>query len=147
MLSNTCKYAIRSVIYLAVHGNANKKIGIKTISQELNIPSPFLGKILQQLSKNKLLNSTKGPNGGFCLGRNPDEINLLEIIRVVDGLDFFDTCIIGMKICSGDDKNKKKCPFHDKLDPIREELYCQFQSLSIGSFKNGLADINNVLSL
>jgi len=69
MLSNTCKYGIRAVIYLALHNAEEKKIGIKEISSELNIPTPFLGKILQMLAKNKMLISTKGPNGGFGLDR------------------------------------------------------------------------------
>ena len=47
MLSNTSKYAIRAVIYLALYAGEEKKIGIKQISNELKIPTPFLGKILQ----------------------------------------------------------------------------------------------------
>ena len=47
MISNTCKYAIRAVLYLAIHEKENEKIGIKKISEDLEMPSPFLGKILQ----------------------------------------------------------------------------------------------------
>lgn len=65
MLSNTCKYAIRSVIYLALNAQDGKKIGIKKISEDLEIPTPFLGKILQSLARQKLLSSTKGPHGGL----------------------------------------------------------------------------------
>ena len=53
MLSNTCKYGIRAVLYLAMNTKKEKKIGIKQISQDLNIPTPFLGKILQSLVKHK----------------------------------------------------------------------------------------------
>jgi Rrf2 family protein len=147
MLSNTCKYAIRAVIYLAVNEKKNKKIGIKTISEDLNIPSPFLGKILQILSKKKILSSTKGPNGGFSIDRDPDDIYLLEVIKVIDGLDFFDNCIIGMKVCSGDTKKMEICPFHDKLDPIRDDLYKQFANISIGSFKKGMGDLKHILTM
>ena len=62
MLSNTSKYAIRAVIYLALFAGKEKKIGIKQISTDLSIPTPFLGKILQTLAKHKLLSSTKGPH-------------------------------------------------------------------------------------
>ena len=64
MLSNTCKYALRALIYLAKFSKEEKMIGIKKISEDLNLSSPFLGKILQNLVKQKLLVSTKGPNGG-----------------------------------------------------------------------------------
>ena len=79
MLSNTCKYAIRAVIYLAVNDEDGKKIGIKQISKDLDIPTPFLGKILQSLAKQKLLKSTKGPHGGFSIGR-PAEVSLSKSI-------------------------------------------------------------------
>nr|HPR60051.1 Rrf2 family transcriptional regulator [Prolixibacteraceae bacterium] len=72
MLSNTCKYAIRALIYLANYSKENKKIGIKKISEDLGIPSPFLGKILQSMAREKMLASTKGPNGGFSLGKAPE---------------------------------------------------------------------------
>ena len=55
MLSNTCKYALRALIYLGKFSEADKRIGIKKISEELNLSSPFLGKILQNLVKQKLL--------------------------------------------------------------------------------------------
>lgn len=61
MLSNTCKYALRALIYLANFSKENKMIGIKVISEDLKLSSPFLGKILQNLVKQKLLISTKVP--------------------------------------------------------------------------------------
>jgi Rrf2 family iron-sulfur cluster assembly transcriptional regulator len=147
MLSNTCKYAIRAVLYLAVNEKEDSKIGIKKISEDLNMPSPFLGKILQVLSKHKILNSTKGPHGGFSLGKKAHDITLLEIVQIIDGLDFFHTCVIGVKVCEHDPSKKDICPFHDKLDPIRDELYTQFNTLSIGSFKDGVADFEGIMAL
>ncbi|MBT8387492.1 MAG: Rrf2 family transcriptional regulator, partial [Ignavibacteria bacterium] len=94
MLSNTCKYGIRAVIYLAANKGESKKIGIKTISKDLAIPTPFLGKILQSLAKQKILSSTKGPNGGFGLGKDAGEITLLDIIIAIDGRDVIDMCLI-----------------------------------------------------
>ena len=147
MLSNTCKYAIRAVLYLAINEKEGSKIGIKKISEDLKMPSPFLGKILQVLSKHKLLNSTKGPHGGFSLGKPAENISLLEIVQIIDGLDFFNTCVIGVKVCEHDASKKDICPFHDKLDPIRDELHKQFHDLSIGSFRDGVADFDGIMSL
>ena len=70
MLSNTCKYALRALIYLGKFSEENSRIGIKKIAEDLSLSSPFLGKILQNLVKQKLLVSTKGPNGGFALGKS-----------------------------------------------------------------------------
>lgn len=147
MLSNTCKYAIRAVLYLAIHEKDGQKIGIKRVSEDLEMPTPFLGKILQVLSKNKLLNSTKGPHGGFSLGKDAHEITLLDIVEIIDGLDFFHNCVIGVRICEDDPEKKKLCPFHSELDPLRDKLYEQFKSLTIGQFRDGVKDIKTVLNL
>jgi Rrf2 family iron-sulfur cluster assembly transcriptional regulator len=147
MLSNTCKYAIRAVVFLAVNEKKNTKIGIKKISDDIGIPMPFLGKILQVLSKNKILNSTKGPNGGFCLAIPAKDINLITIIKIIDGLDLFKTCIIGMKICKDDDRLKKDCPFHETFDSLRDDLYKKFKSVTIEHFKKGLKNFNGLLTI
>ncbi len=118
MLSNTCKYAIRAVVYLSVYSSASKKIGIKEISQKLELPSPFLGKILQSLARNKLLISTKGPHGGFGLGRASEDISLMDIVEIVDGPDIFETCLVRTTICS----DEEPCGIHDNITGMRKEL-------------------------
>ncbi len=128
MLSNTCKYAIRACIFLALEENRNKIVGIKEISKILNLPTPFLGKILQQLAKNKLLKSVKGPNGGFGLAMSPDKIKLIDIVNIVDGKDIFESCLIGVTTCNSEDEH---CPIHPKYSPIREEIKKLFQEQDI----------------
>jgi len=119
MLSNTCKYAIRAVLYLAVNSEKGQKIGIKQISGDLDIPQPFLGKILQSLAKHKVLSSTKGPNGGFGLGKNPGDILLIDIVNFIDGMDSFKKCVIGVKYCS---EQENPCALHFRYAKIREEM-------------------------
>lgn len=118
MLSNTCKYAIRAVVYLSVHATPEKKTGIREISEKLEIPTPFLGKIMQSLARNKVLSSTKGPHGGFCLGRAAEEISLMDIVAIVDGTDIFDTCLVRTAHCS----DEEPCGIHDSVTAIRKEL-------------------------
>jgi Rrf2 family protein len=129
MLSNTSKYAIRAVIYLALNGEKDKKIGIKQISKELDIPTPFLGKILQSLAKHKLLASTKGPNGGFSLGKKQNDISLMDIVEVIDGLDSFNMCVLGLSTCTDNEAN---CPIHESYSTIREQLKNLFQTENVG---------------
>ncbi len=131
MLSNTCKYGIRAVIYLALNNKDNKKIGIKEISKELNIPTPFLGKILQLLAKNKILDSTKGPHGGFSLAKPAEKITLLNIIEIIDGLDLFHDCLIGLSTCSASAHDDVQCPIHHKYVPINKQIYDLFNNETI----------------
>ncbi|HSH51217.1 MAG TPA: Rrf2 family transcriptional regulator [Bacteroidales bacterium] len=136
MLSNTCKYAIRAVIYLSLNGGEEKKIGIKKISEDLDIPTPFLGKILQTLAKNKLLKSTKGPHGGFGLAKPAKDITLLNIVEIIDGLDFFNTCLIGLRTCKPTAHDDVQCPIHHKYEPISMQIYDLFNSETIENLKN-----------
>ena len=117
MLSNTSKYAIRALIFLELYSSPEKKQGIKKIAGDLDIPSPFLGKILQVLVKHQLLGSTKGPHGGFFLNRAAIDITLMEIIEIIDGKDVFNDCVIRTSACDP----AKPCSMHQKLAPVREE--------------------------
>ena len=124
MRSNTCKYAIRALIYLGRFSDGKgTKIGIKKISSELDIPTPFLGKILQNLVKQKVLVSTKGPNGGFGLGKPKDEISLYDIVSIIDGEDFVKNCLISMEPCSTHHEQGQPCPVHKSFSEVREKLY------------------------
>ena len=127
MLSNTSKYAIRAVIYLELYSSQTNKKGIKEIAAELNIPSPFLGKILQTLVKHQLLSSTKGPNGGFYLNRPALDIPVMEIIEIIDGKDVFSDCVIRTSPCDPDNP----CSMHQKLAPSRGEIRRIFASETI----------------
>lgn len=131
MLSNTCKYALRALIYLGKYSEKDTRIGIKKISEDLNLSSPFLGKILQNLVKQKLLVSTKGPNGGFALGKNPEEITLWDIVSKVDGEEFFTNCLITLEPCKTHDPSKPLCPVHSQYDKLRTEISSFYKDTSL----------------
>jgi len=131
MLSNSCRYGIRAVIYLADHTKGAGKIGIKQISSDLNLPMPFLAKILQQLAKQKILNSSKGPHGGFALLKDPKKITLLDIVNTIDGKDVFTNCVMYNGTCQSVEKSNKKCPLHDDYEKPRSELIALFTNKTI----------------
>lgn len=147
MLSNTCKYAIRAVIYLAINGQENKKIGIKKISEDLTIPTPFLGKILQSLARHRLLVSTKGPHGGFGLAKQPDEIRLIDIVDIIDGLAIFENCFIGMKPCRTEENNESPCAIHAEFKSIRDSLLLLFRDKTIGELLGDISGSDDYISL
>lgn len=147
MLSNTCKYAIRAVIYLAVNGEDNKKIGIKQISKDLDIPTPFLGKILQSLAKQKLLSSTKGPHGGFGLGKGTADIALIDIVEIIDGKDLFTNCLIGLESCQSNHDKGHCCPVHDQYASIKKQLYDFFSTETIEIIISKMKDKTDYIKL
>lgn len=141
MLSKSCEYALRAVAYIALNAEKDKRIGIKEIAKELSLPAPFLAKILQTLVKAKILTSIKGPNGGFFINGNPQKITLLDVIEIIDGMETFRKCAIGLKRCS----DHKPCPIHSEVktyrDGLRESLRKKTLDKVIESIKSNKAFI------
>ncbi len=118
MLSRSCIYAIKIMIYLALqqkHGTGY--VGVSAVSEAIDSPRHFTAKILQQLSKAKLIASQRGPNGGFYLSAE-SEVSLADIVRVIDGNELFDGCILGFKECS----DLRPCPAHQKFKSVRDHV-------------------------
>jgi Rrf2 family protein len=130
MFSNTSKYAIRAAVYLALNTDKTTKVGIKVISGNLSIPSPFLAKILQVLAKQKMFSSTKGPNGGFGLLKDPFKITLFDIVILFDGNDLFEKCLISLRQCK---EGGNYCPMHDTYAGIREKIKAMCKEQTIGN--------------
>lgn len=84
MLSKKAKYAINALVYISKHKD-DSPILAKDISESENIPYKFLEAILTDLKKAGILESKKGRSGGYFLSKRPDEINLAEIMRLIDG--------------------------------------------------------------
>jgi Rrf2 family protein len=135
MLSNSCIYAIRAVIYLAGQPHLSSKTGIKKISSDLKLPAPFLAKILQQLAKQKILSSSKGPHGGFSFLKDPGKITLLDIVNTIDGNETFTCCIMRHGACD-DGGPEQYCTLHDDYQKPRAELLKLFSNMTI----QGLVD-------
>ena len=131
MLSSSCRYGIRAVIYLASQPFLDMKIGIKQISAALDLPQPFLSKILQLLAKQKILNSSKGPHGGFNLVKDPRDITLLDIVRTIDGEGIFTDCVMHNSTCESVGEDKKTCPLHEDYQKTRAELIDLFSKKTI----------------
>lgn len=145
MLSNSCRYGIRAVIYIASQPKEKGKTGIRQISKDLDLPTPFLAKILQQLAKYKILASTKGPHGGFSLMKDPKKITLLDIIRTIDGNDLFENCVIHDGTCITIDRQKNPCPVHEEYSAIRSTLIDIFGSRTIHDMVVKVRDSEKVM--
>jgi len=84
-LSTRGEYATRAMLELALHHGQERRLHIRDISAAQDIPPRFLEQILLTLKRSGYLRSKKGPNGGYLLARPPEQINVAEIIRVLDG--------------------------------------------------------------
>lgn len=134
MFSKTVEYAIRAVLFVAQRSEHGRKVGIKAISRGINAPEHFLAKILQDLSRKGLIQSTKGPNGGFYLEEASRKNTLAEIVKAIDGDKLFTGCGLGLKVCS----EKNPCPLHDEFKVIRMKISQMLESATVGEFNEEL---------
>jgi Rrf2 family iron-sulfur cluster assembly transcriptional regulator len=133
IFSRSCEYALQAVIYLA-RVEDGTPVHLRTISDSLNIPHHFLGKILQILTRDEIVLSTKGSNGGFRLGREASGISLLEIVHSVDGATSLDKCIMGFPECV----EEKPCPLHDEWKISKEKIVKMLRDSTIDTLTGGL---------
>lgn len=139
MLSLTCKTAIKAVIYLASKFETGEKQGIKEIAEYIDASEHTLGKLLQTLVKENVINSAKGPNGGFSISATQRIQPIINVVFAIDGLDVFNQCGLGLSRCSA----AHPCPIHDEYKAVRELFKKMCLEKKIGDLcdpvNNGLA--------
>jgi Rrf2 family protein len=97
LLTKKSEYALLSLVFIA---KSEEPINVDALSKELNISKSFLAKIMQALSKQDILDSFKGINGGFKLARPSDQITILEITTAAeDKLPTVFECSPSMSSC------------------------------------------------
>jgi len=143
MLSRASKYAILSTLFLAEHSNEKTKISVKKIADSIDVPSPFLAKLFQQLVRGNIISSTKGPNGGFYLTKRNTKKTVLDIIENIDGLSKINECFLGLEKCDG----TNPCPVHFIVEPFKENIMAKFRDKTILEFSQEISDKGRVLTL
>lgn len=121
MLSKKCKYAIHALVYLAER-HKQGPVQIQDISDDQHIPKKFLEAILLELRHAKILESKKGKGGGYYLLKDPSEVNLMQVMRLIDGpiallpcvsLNYYERC--------DECRNEKSCGIRNSLIQVRDE--------------------------
>ena len=136
MLSNSSIYAINAVLYLAIHSKESRKVGVKEVADALQIPLPFLAKILQSLARKGVISSNKGPGGGFWLSDEEKKAPLMTVIEQIGEGDKFVNCAMGFGECS----SEKPCPIHSAAQPFRDSFREGLNSKSIMEFAKSVMD-------
>ncbi len=134
MFSKTCEYAIRAVLYVAQKTDEQNKISIKDIAAAIGSPVHFIAKILQDLSRKGIIQSVKGPNGGFYLNAASKRQPLMNVIVAVDGDKIFKNCALGLGNCS----KEKPCPLHHEFEKIKSQMERVLENATLESFSKSL---------
>jgi len=127
LITRNSDYAVRALCCIAEQ--KQEVISADQLVKSLEMPRPFLRKILQILNKEGLLNSFKGKGGGFTLAISPEKINLIDVMKIFQGPIKLNECTFKKKVCP----NIKDCPLKKKIDKIEKEVIFKLRAINIES--------------
>lgn len=134
MLSVTCKIGIKAVIYLAAR--FGEHTSIKEIAAAINASEHTVGKLLQLLVKKGVINSMKGPSGGFYITKAQRRQPVMHVLQAIDGNELFTACVLGLNKCS----STQPCPVHHDFKPARDQIKAFFTTRRIADLCDGVND-------
>jgi Rrf2 family iron-sulfur cluster assembly transcriptional regulator len=117
MISRSASYAIRSLSFLTSSPDRPWRLR-RTIADATGVPPSFLGKVLQTLVAEGLLESRRGRGGGFRLARDPRLITLLDVVEPFDHFRSEPRCLLDRPSCS----HAAPCSLHAQWRPVRDTL-------------------------
>ncbi|MEH6535354.1 MAG: Rrf2 family transcriptional regulator [Psychroserpens sp.] len=136
MLSKKTKYGIKALTFLA-RQNSRKPVSIATISKSETISVKFLETILLTLKKNGILGSKKGMGGGYYLLKEPKDVPMTTVMRVLEGpiamvpcvsLNYYEKC--------NDCPDEDKCAVHRLMIQIRDNSLKVFRNTTLEDLTN-----------
>jgi Rrf2 family iron-sulfur cluster assembly transcriptional regulator len=134
MFTKATEYAIKAMLFINLQ-DEKKIVNLTDIATAIESPMPFTAKILQQLKRSKLLESTAGNKGGFWILPGK-KITIKDIILVTEGDGFFKNCVLGLKECSG----LNPCPVHFSLTEFKKGFEEVLANVDLSKYSSDIKD-------
>lgn len=99
-ISEAASLALHTMVLLAA--NPGRTLATRDIAALLRVSEAHLAKVLQRLARSGLVNSQRGPKGGFSLAKDAHAISLLEVYEAVEGPLETRSCLLEQPVCGGD---------------------------------------------
>lgn len=131
MFSSTTEYAIRAVIYIAEQ-QTSRPVSGSAIAEALDAPVNYMAKTLHGLVRARVLESTRGKGGGFCLVDSPEDVSLLSVASVFDRLDERRRCLLGRPQCRDD----QPCAMHERWKPLADGFAAFLRDTTVADLMN-----------
>ncbi|MDH5471218.1 MAG: Rrf2 family transcriptional regulator [Gammaproteobacteria bacterium] len=125
-LTSKGRYAVTAVLDLSFHQNEGP-VSLADISARQEISLSYLEQLFARLRRNKVVNSTRGPGGGYKLSRDPADISMAEIILAVDETYDATACGSSSKPCSGN----YQCLTHDLWQELSQEIHTFLKEITL----------------
>lgn len=131
LVNRNTDYALRALCFIARH--EDQAVSAAELVQKLKIPRPFLRKLLQALSRKRVLYSRKGQGGGFMLARPPAKIFLMDLRKIFQGRFRLSECFFKKRACP----NIKTCGLRKRIKQIEGYVFRELNAVSIASLLEG----------
>ena len=135
LFSTATGYALRALAALPEDGTFSLA---KNLSSQLGLPGPYLAKILQGLVQADILESVRGPKGGFRLTRPSHRITVGEVVVALEGPESLDGCIMGFPTCG----DECPCPLHKAWGAVKAQVTTSMTEATIRDLQ--LMDLRNI---
>ena len=138
MLSKKTKYGLKALTFIARTGS-EVPVQVGEIAKGEQIPQKFLESILLTLRKSGILGSKKGKHGGYYLRKDPSEVLMTEVMRVLEGpiamvpcvsLNFYEKC--------DDCPDEHACSVNKLMIQVRDSTLEVFKNTSLRDLSNRL---------
>jgi Rrf2 family iron-sulfur cluster assembly transcriptional regulator len=126
VISKTGLHAIHAMCALAKLPEG-EWAGTPSIAEEIGAPRNYLGKLLQTLARQGLVESQKGVRGGFRLALPPASIALIDVVEKIDQVERWSECFLGLPQCS----SENPCALHEKWGGLRDGYLALLRDTSI----------------
>ena len=128
-LSRPAEYALRAMTHLARLESA-ERVRSSDLGAAVDVPAPFLSKIMRRLVAVGLVDAKKGHHGGFVLAKPPGDIRFIDILRAVDFEPAADHCLFGLANCDANNP----CPLHSQWSILKGQIEDWACSHTLGDF-------------
>lgn len=123
MFSSTTEYALRAAVFLASQGG--ESVSSDRISDATKVPPGYISKVMRDLVVARLVESQRGPNGGFTLARDPSAITVLDVVNAVTPIQRITSCPLG------NPTHLNLCPLHRRLDDAIASIEAAFKQTTL----------------
>ncbi len=128
LFSHSAAYAVRALICLARQPKDSRWLATDVARME-GIPQPYLSKVLGALKSQGIVDSIRGPKGGYVLILDPDSISLMKIAEVFDTDKRLSSCLLAYGDCGA----CAQCPIGDLWDNTRDSIRVFMETTTIGT--------------
>lgn len=129
-LTTKGRYAVTAVLDLSFHQNEGP-VSLADISERQSISLSYLEQLFARLRRNEIVNSTRGPGGGYSLSREPEKISMAEIIVAVDESYDATNCASEPGGCTG----SNQCLTHDLWQELSQEIHGFLNEITVAEMR------------